>query len=177
MLIDLLQAGQEGLVLKNILPLAHFPRFLSLLAEPIGTVEVELAFLEDKAQRIHADLHLKASILLICQACHEKMSYAIREQVSFQLANTEKEATALPLHVQPMATNEAGQLDVDEMLEDALILALPSFPRHEKKDCSLKENRAYYASPREEAHNTYKPFTSLEELVQLKEKKSGGPAE
>lgn len=176
MRIDPIKVSRERLILKESLPFSRFSRFLSCLAESTGAINMELRFFEDQAQEVHADLELKGSVVLVCQVCNERMPYAIQEQLSFQLANTEKEAMALPLHVQPMTIDTAGQLDVDEMLEDALILALPMFPRHEKKDCSLKENRAYYASPREEAHHTYKPFTNLEELVQLQEKKSGGPA-
>jgi uncharacterized metal-binding protein YceD (DUF177 family) len=142
MLIDLLKASREGLVVKDHFLLSRFPRFLSCLAEPTGTIEIELTFFVDQAQGVHADLELKASVFLMCEACNEKMPYGIQEQVSFQWANTEKEAATLPLHVQPMSTDEAGQLDVDE-----------------------------------EVHpNTYKPFTNLEKLVQLKEKRSGGPA-
>lgn len=176
MLIDPLKASREGLILEDSFSLSRFPRFLSCLAESAGTVDVKLAFFEDKAHGVHATLWLKGPVALICQGCNEKMPYDLLEKVDFQWAATEKEAAALPLEVLPLSVNESGLLDVDEMLEDALILALPAFPRHEKKDCSLKKNRAYYASPREEVHHTYKPFTNLEELVQLKEKKSGGPA-
>ncbi len=59
------------------------------------------------------------------------------------------------------------------LVEDELILALPMFPMHEKKDCSLSQNQAYYATSDIEQKNTYKPFAGLNQLAELKEKKSG----
>ena len=174
--LDAVKAAKEGLSFKASLPLARFSRFLTLVAKAEGEIKVELSFFVDEAHLIHAMLRLDAPVSLTCQACNGLVSYAIVEETFFQFAKTDAEAEALPLQVQALVLDETGNLNVDEMLEDALILALPMFPRHEKKDCSLKENRAYYASPREEAHNTYKPFTNLEELVQSKEKKIGGPA-
>ncbi len=171
--LDAVKAAKENQVLKARLPLASFERFAPLLQDASGEVALEWAFYFNAGKQLQAKLSLQAPVHLTCQRCNGPLQSVIDAEVEMQRVADETEAEALPLAVQPLYLNELNQIKPLEILEDELILALPMFPMHEKKDCSLSQNQAYYATSDMEQKHTYKPFAGLNTLADLKEKKSG----
>ncbi len=171
--LDALKAAKENRVIAESLPLAGFERLASLLADSEGELAFEWAFYFNAGKQLQAKLSLHASVHLTCQRCNAPFPFKIDAEVEMQRVQTEAEAEALPLAVQPLYLDALNQIQPQEILEDELILALPMFPMHEKKDCSLSQNQAYYATSDETQKNTYKPFADLNQLADLKERKSG----
>ncbi len=171
--IDCLKMAKENQVIKARYALSDFLRLAPMLADTQGEVVFEWAFYFNAGKQLQAKLTLQAPVHLTCQRCNGALDFMIDAEIEMQQVKTEAEAEALPLAVQPLYLDELNQIKPYEILEDELILALPMFPMHEKKDCSLSQNQAYYATSDLEQKNTYKPFASLHELADLKEKKSG----
>lgn len=175
--INPLQVVLENQVFEGHFLAQDLERFASLLFQPQGRVKVNLSFFEDQAKQVQARLHLKGQVQLQCERCREAMPFMIDEEVAFQCVSTQREMDRLPLSLQPLELNAAHQIEVYPLIEDALILALPAFPSHEKKDCSLGANAAYSSSSEKEQTQSYKPFASLVQLAHFKEKKNGGSTE
>ncbi|MCX7122220.1 MAG: YceD family protein [Gammaproteobacteria bacterium] len=171
--LDCVKAAKENKVIFEKLPLSRFERLAPSLADTEGEVSVEWAFSRNEAKQIQAKLDLHALLHLSCQRCNARIDFNLEASIQMQYVKTEAEAEALPLEIQPLYLNALNQIHPYEILEDDLILALPMFPMHEKKDCSLLQNQAYYATSDLEQKNTYKPFADLNKLADLKEKKSG----
>jgi uncharacterized protein len=170
--IDPLKAAEQAKVFTAALPLTDFERFTSLIVHPTGNVQIHLQFVEPRGGRIKAQLMLTAEVNVTCERCQHPLPCKIEETLALQLVKTTKDIENLALGVSPMEVNATGKLELHTLIEDELILALPPFPVHpEKKDCSLGENQAYYASPEEEQSLSYQPFANLKELANLKEKK------
>ena len=171
--LDCLKAAKENQVIAETLKLSCFERLGPLLADSNGEIVFEWAFYRNAGKQICAKLAVQAPIHLTCQRCNNPLNFVIDTEIEMQQVKTEAEAEALPLAVQPLYLNELNQIKPHEILEDELILALPMFAMHEKKDCSLSQNQAYYAPSGVEQKITYKPFAGLDKLADLKEKKSG----
>ncbi len=171
--MDCVKAAKENQVIAESLSLSVFERLGSLVASTEGEVAFEWAFYFNEGKQLQAKLKLQAPVHLTCQRCNGPMDFVVETEVEMQRVKTEAEAEALSLEVQPLYLDELNQIKPLDILEDELILALPMFPMHEKKDCSLSQNQAYYATSDLEQKNTYKPFADLNKLAELKEKKSG----
>lgn len=89
----------------------------------------------DRWQRPYLDLAVSADLPLVCQRCLQPMSVALDEQAHIVLFADEAaldEAMLADDELEGMLLSP--ELDVAELLEDQLLMALPYSPRHE--DCS-----------------------------------------
>ena len=78
---------------------------------------------------LRLDVH--ATVRLQCQRCMLPLSETLAAQRSFLFARDEVEATRLDEEIDDDVLVMARSLDLAELAEDELILALPLVPRHE----------------------------------------------
>jgi len=78
-------------------------------------------------------LHLRASVpvTLQCQRCLQPVSQALEVDRHFRFVRSEQEAERLDETAEEDVLVLTPRLDLHELLEDELILALPLVPRHE----------------------------------------------
>lgn len=169
-LIEPIRLAKEQQVLEGELPLAGFIRSRDLLLATEGGLHFSWRFEIDQYDQVTALLAIKAKLILECQRCQKPFNYDLDAKIPMKVVHSEPEAEALPLEVQPLYVDAANQCESLPVIEDELILNIPEFPRHEKKDCDLGQNQAYYDTPSNGVEqNTYKPFANLKLLS--KEKK------
>jgi uncharacterized protein len=169
-LIEPKQLAREHKVLTGELPLALFTRAEGLLIPGTEPLNFNWAFSLDAHDQVFAVLTLAAELKLQCQRCEKPFVYPLQAVTNMKVVHSETEAEALSLKLQPLYVDAAGQCPAFPVLEDELILNIPEFPKHEKKDCDFEQNQAYYATPSNGSKpNTYKPFAELKVLA--KEKK------
>jgi uncharacterized protein len=105
---------------------AALPRF-SRLCEATETISVKLQFNRDDQGRIVVDGHLRGDIELGCHRCEESVQRRIEVEFSAAVAFTEEQAaswTGADADIDIVVVT--GQhLDVVELVEDELLLALP----------------------------------------------------
>ena len=77
------------------------------------------------------ELQAEADVPLQCQRCLQAMSEALRVQRRFRFMRSEEEALRLDEDSEDDVLVLPARLDLLELLEDELILALPIVPRHE----------------------------------------------
>lgn len=168
--IEPLQLAKESKILTGALPLKQFTRAEDLLLEHEGVLNFSWSFSFNQHQQVFAELSLRAELKLECQRCQKPFKYSLKVHIPMKLVHSETEAEALPLALQPLYVDMEGRCHAFEVIEDELILNIPEFPKHEKKDCGLDQNQAYYDTPSNGAKaDTYKPFANLKLLS--KEKK------
>ena len=134
--IDSLAFGLERASLQGDLPLARLPRLADQLADSAGSVRYRLEGSVGSRNRSQLLVQIDGVVSLCCQRCLEAMPYplALRSLLEFMdgdgdLTQEELEDDSrdfLPLQ---------KELDVVELIEDEILLALPTVPRHE--DCAL----------------------------------------
>ncbi len=168
--IEPILLAKEHQTLEGTLLLSSFERSRDLLASAEGILDFTWSFDIDQYSQVTALLALKAKLSLECQRCQKPFGYDLNVSVPMKVVHTESEAEALPLELQPLYIDAVSHCEPMQVIEDELILNIPEFPRHEKKDCDLGQNQAYYGTPSNGIEqNTYKPFANLKLLS--KEKK------
>jgi len=145
--MDLWRFAREGGLLEGFLPLAEFLRLEDLLLDFEGEIffrlQGEMASLGAcGGQKARLSLFISGELPLVCQRCLMPVRVKIAldnrlELVDEESALTREELEDEELDFLPVANGKEGFRSALELVEDEILLALPSSPRHD--DCSLPE--------------------------------------
>jgi len=113
------------------------------------------------ATQIWIDLQAEARVSLECQRCLRPVAMALRLARSFRFMADEKQAAELDAESDHEVLVVSRSLDLREVVEDELILALPLVPRHETCPVPLAAPADPLASENGEAEARPNPFAAL----------------
>jgi len=125
--LDVSAFARAGATLEGTVPLLDLPRLLASTSAPSDTPPGEAAWraqghwrqpLGDQPQ-LRLQLQAHARVWLTCQRCLQPAAH--EEAARLDEAEDDEDVLALP-----------RALDLHELVEDELILALPIVPRHEQ---------------------------------------------
>ena len=135
--LSLLRFAETAGSLTGTRPAAELTR-LAADAPPAGAGEVHWSA-QGERRAVTGDspqtwLHVQAhtEVELVCQRCLAPMTLALQAERSFRFVRDEDEAARLDEESEDdvLALPRRGLLDLHELVEDELILALPIVPRH-----------------------------------------------
>lgn len=128
--------AREGRVLEGALPVSGLERLQDLLVEVAGDVNFRLSGFKGERGELLLQLEVTGLLPLACQRCLEAVPFELDVDSLLEIVPEGADMSQdeleddtrdfLPL---------AGELDVAELVEDEILLALPVAPRHEK--CGL----------------------------------------
>ncbi len=162
--IDPFRLTESRAHLEGEIPLKQFKRLQPLLKVDSGKVAVVLDFDIDDFGVPQVVGHLKASLALICQRCLERYDYPIDLRIKLAWVRSEQESAKMPLQHEPYLV-ESIPLKLNDVIEDELLLALPTIAMHELSDCEaarfINDGLDEEKVPEEEKPN---PFAVLAKL-------------
>jgi uncharacterized protein len=137
--IDAPKFARSGRRLKGAIPVERLRRLQDVLRVTEGVLEYELVGSVDPQGRAFLDLNVQTVLVLTCQRCLGEMRHGISLDIRYLLAASEAEAARL----EKQAALQEGlevlvvqtPLNIEPMIEDEVMLALPYSPRHEKDAC------------------------------------------
>lgn len=158
-------ARREGEV-SGELPLARAARLAEELYDADGTLRYHLRGHRDAQGRAAASLRLEGRLRLRCDRCGGPLELPINEQAEFFFVADEAELARLPIDdAQEEALLGSNRFDVQALIEDQAILALPFSPRHD--DCSPPSPPDDAAD--EDGSGSRRPFEALAALKRRKQ--------
>lgn len=158
--------ARDGTRYEIVLPLRQFPRLQALLVDESGSVNAGFRFSRRK-DHIVVSGQLNAEYPLTCQRCLEPMTTTVHGSFEFVFVADEAEARRLPDELDPVILDEAGQIHVVDLLEDELILNLPTVPKHvSPDDCGRLAKALEAAAPAADEGRSERasPFGALKDL-------------
>lgn len=137
--LDLRSLARAGASLQGAWPLAAMPRLAAGVLVQADAEPPPAAWTAELTQRPVAGgdpelwLHLQAQteVRLECQRCLQPMDQTLQVDRRFRFVRGEDEAARLDEESDDDVLALPRRLDLLELLEDELILALPLVPRHE----------------------------------------------
>ncbi len=132
--IDPFRLSETGAHLEGEIPLNQFKRLRLLLEVDSGKVAVMLHFDIDEFGVPLVVGQLKTDLALICQRCMGRMDYPIALEVKLNWVRSEQESANLPLQHEPFLV-ESTPLKLNDVIEDELLLALPTIAMHKLNEC------------------------------------------
>ena len=154
--IDGLEFARTGSKLQGEWPVSAFPRLRDSLHSDSGVLRYALAGVPEEQGRPALRLKVEGVLQLACQRCLGALEFPLHLSTSLQLLATQEEMDAEPLRAEGPERIVAGrEMQVRELVEDEVLLALPLAPRHEH--CAGKPGEPDAAKP--------SPFAGLRQLV------------
>ena len=137
-----------------------FKRLDGLLYSNDGEISIHLVGKHDDRQRCLIDAHITANVQLECQTSFEPIDYQVNTTITYctvvsedQIADLEEEYEALLL--------DDGHVDIKQVIEDELILAIPIIANKGSEDIQI--DMSYGELPPEDSSKK-NPFTVLKGL-------------
>lgn len=129
-------------------PIADFARLSPLLSSNTGAIEYSLEGMPDAQDRPALHLRIRGALQLRCQRCLAPLEFPLRIRAVLVLARSQAEIDALPVEAEgPDWVVATKTMEVQDLLEDELLLAVPYAPRHEHCAAQAGANVAASASP------------------------------
>jgi uncharacterized protein len=131
--IDPLQFADKGGSVSGQMDLSKFDRLADLLFSDAGVVEISLFFSrEGRIAKIEGQI--KSVLELECQNCLASVPLQVDGDVKLGVVTSIDEANRLPENYEPLVISQEGKVLLKDVVEDELLLLLPSFPKHQH-DC------------------------------------------
>jgi len=171
-LLDPRKAAAQGEAYRGDVPLAGLSRLASLVETGQlsasqgpggGQAAYRLEFQRDESGRAVVEGSVRGQLRLRCQRCTE--GYDLAVDAGFKLAVVEglDEAERLPPEYDPLLLEEP-LIRPRDLIEDELILAVPTIPRHAEGACKMPQvgsAGAERADGPDERPNPFAPLASL----------------
>ena len=134
--IDSLPFAREARVLQGEFPVAVFERLQDALADSVGVIRYRVEGGQGARNRPQLHLQLDGVLSLNCQRCLEGVDFHLRVSNVLEFVDDENELTQEEFEDDSKDFLPAqSEVDVVALIEDEIILALPSAPRHDS--CAL----------------------------------------
>lgn len=153
-LFDPIEFAEKKRRIRGRVPLSSLDRVRDVLLRLEGDAEVDLEF--KREGRIPSlEGFVAAELTLQCQCCLEALTWPVRSEVHLGMVGSIDEVSILPEEFEPMLVEPGGMVALADIIQDELLLAMPSIPQHSR--CRLSQ-------PEATAESTDHPFAILAEL-------------
>lgn len=175
--VDLDKCISLGTNFKDaLLELNQLPRLAEACVKIQGHVLANLSFTTDLNSMRMIQGTVCADVVLVCQRCEQE--YVEHLEVPIALTPDLERARACQFEdkYEFIDFNEYGKLDLYEILEDSLLLEIPSVPKHHDDDEACERPGSEWSYGKVEQDSTTNPFaalSSLKEALAAKDKEQG----
>lgn len=133
--IDSLEFARTGQTLSGRLAVPALSRLRDSLADELGEIEFVVRGARDARRRPVLAVEISGLLHLECQRCLGQLEFPLRISNTLLLVNAGEVAAGVLDGEDADWIEASGALDVAQLLEDEIILALPYAPRHEEGQC------------------------------------------
>lgn len=135
--VDPFRFAENEIRLEGTLLIKDMHRLAASVNNDTGKVDVKVNFGVDE-QGIHFIRgQYVTHLMLQCQRCMEDFGFDMTGHFLLGIVHTEEEADQLPKGYDSIIAKE-GELIIQDVVEDELIVGLPIVPMHNLQDCKIK---------------------------------------
>ncbi len=154
LIINNLEFAKSQLKLSDYLVIAELPRLAETLAnKDKSSVQFELLGTGKQFRQPSLHLTIKANLVVTCQRCLDEMTVDLNLSFDYLISNTEISEAEEDDEIDWLQA--AHEMDVGELIEDELLMALPIAPTH-AHDCSKLSTQS---------GDKLNPFAALKGLI------------
>jgi uncharacterized protein len=160
--IDPYKSAQRRLLCEGYFETSGMNRLLAATVKCSETINVSIKFDIDELGMKFITGHTSSIVALTCQRCNEAFDHELTIDFTFSPVNNAEAADDLPSYYDAIEFDENGEINLCELVEDELILAIPLIPKHSLKDCSAAADSTWGELPKEQ--DKPNPFDVLKQL-------------
>jgi len=156
------RSAQRRLECEGLYAVSGMDRLLAECDSTSEHVHVSLKFDVDELGLIVISGKGSATISLTCQRCTDLFNVNVAIEFTFSPVKDDEAAENLPSYYDAIELDENGEVNLLELVEEEIILAIPLIPRHELKDCRSPADSVWGELPEE--LDKPNPFDVLKKL-------------
>ncbi len=168
--VDPYKLADQHATIHRELPLASFPRVVEVLGECSGLVHVEMQFYRDEQRRCIVQGHLQTQAEVVCERCLNPVEQPVVSDFTLCVVVSDEAARDIPKDYDPLII-EGQTLEIGDMVEEEILLALPMFSYHDDPQCGVGMKPVAPELPDEGLENKVQKPNPFEVLSTLKSKK------
>ena len=152
--------------IEGVLPASQLERFSEAILGAEGDVAVSLSFRKGRGRSEVMIGQVTVPVSLECQNCMQPMRLDLKASYRHLLVQNEDQLLELEDDEDGIVC-PSEMVDLADLIEDELLLALPMVARHESGQCAPEDDQLddYRSEPEQDSGETYKPFAGLAELT------------
>lgn len=166
--VDPFQLADAEYHWRGELLLGQLSRLSAALSGSEGVAQVSLTFGTDEVGTRFLFGRATASVGLICQRCLEPLELVLDAEFRLGLAQGPQQAEALAERYDPFVV-EGERLDLRDLIEDELLLALPLVAMHAREVCPASHILEHETQEADAAVDPDNPFAVLSSLKQKRD--------
>ena len=163
--IDPVKAAQKRSDYEGIVPLVNLTRLTESLLDTQGEVTVRVECGTDQQGLTVIQGGASCEVSVTCERCGEAMTVSLDCNFAYTPVKPDDDAALelIPERYDVIEKDEHGEINLRQLVEDELILALPLFPMHDEAACTVSTASMSFGDigPEPEKPN---PFAVLAEL-------------
>jgi len=157
--IDPLHLADKRGELKGQIPVSGLDRLADLLFSDAGAVAVDLFFgREGRLAKVEGQI--ETVLELECQNCLQAVHWPVKTSIKLGIVTSIDQADRLPEDYEPLLVDE-GKTLLKNIIEDELLLILPTFPKHQHNCLGQKPDNKKAEFLNEQPSPTENPFSIL----------------
>ena len=167
--LDPVRAAQQRSEFMGFYEIKDLKRLAQSCVSVDKNAAVSVCFDIDPLGRRFFTGEVSCMVTLECQRCGHTYEKAISTHFSFTPVKEVKqqddndEDEAVPDAYDPIELEPTGEIDLQSLIEDELILLVPTVPRHESENCPASSRKMTWGEIDEQAEKP-NPFGALEQL-------------
>ena len=167
--LDPVKTATKRLEYRGVMTSEDMPRWTASVAACAEYVQVNVKFAKDAQGLTYFQGQLNTTAELVCQRCNSSLHQPVAVDFCFTpVQGSEAANDDLPDAYEPIAVDEHGEVNLVQLFEDELIIALPIVPVHAEDECSVgKDDMVFGHIEPEQAREN--PFAVLQKLKQDQE--------
>ena len=166
-LIDPLLLADRNASIEGGLPISSFARLADMLSNDDGNVAVKL-FFGRTGKWATVEGQISVVLALKCQRCLESVEWPVSSNIKLGVVSSSAQADKLPDGYEPLLLIDEDKIPLVSIVEDELLLSLPSIPKHEIDCFAPKIPNEIPAPISKPQTSTENPFSILADLKNLK---------
>ena len=128
----------------------------------LSDIAIEMRFDIDAQGLTYFTGHLRTKVSLICQRCNHPFAHGLDIDFCFCPVISADETDEIPARYEPVEVDEYGEVNLLNVFEDEVILALPIVPMHLPEDCLVDPAALCFGDDKQDEKNN--PFSALKKF-------------
>ncbi|MDE0456000.1 MAG: YceD family protein [Chromatiales bacterium] len=155
--LDVEELVSRRAVLAGAVEAESLPRLLEVVTARPRAVAYRIEFTRDVSGRPKMSGHVEGVLPLVCQRCLDRFDWSFDTRFESVVVGNAQEDTG----GMDAVTCSGGRIDLNPVIEDEILLALPNAPVHPRGSCDAPSFRAARGQP---SSRRSSPFSALRTL-------------
>ena len=155
--LEVAEFASRRAVLDGFVDPVSMPRLLQVVTTRPDAIAYRIEFARDASGRPWMIGHVEGMLPLTCQRCLDRLDWYFETRFESIVVSDEKEET----NGRDAVVCPGGWVELEPMIEDELLLALPSAPVHPHGSCEAPPVRAAGVQPPSRRSNPFSVLSAL----------------